>query len=114
MLTHVLNRENGRADVSHKLERKRGHSTLQAGFGLVRMGNAPEHHAHHRAVMLTHVLNRENGRADVSHKLDDYLAFVNLMRESNERLPMGLVGYCLLTNHFQLLLWPHEDGDLSR
>ena len=61
-----------------------------------------------------HVLNRGNGRGDVFHKADDYLAFVNLMRESNERLPMRLVGYCLLTNHFPLVLWPFEDGDLSR
>ena len=27
---------------------------------------------------------------------------------------MRLVGYCLLTNHFHLILWPHGDGDLSR
>ena len=27
---------------------------------------------------------------------------------------LRLVGYCLLDNHFHLLLWPHEDGDLSR
>ena len=61
-----------------------------------------------------HVLNRGNGRGDVFHKADDHLAFVNLMRESNERLPMRLVGYCLMTNHFHPLLWPLEDGDLSR
>src|SRR5665213_383967 len=61
-----------------------------------------------------HVLNRGNGRDDVFHKADDYLAFVNLMREANERLPMRLLGYCLMTNHFHLILWPYEDGDLSR
>ena len=61
-----------------------------------------------------HVLNRGNDRGDVFHKAEDYLAFVNLMRESNERLPMRLVGYCLLTNHFHMMLWPFEDGDLSR
>jgi putative transposase len=27
---------------------------------------------------------------------------------------MRLTGFCLLSNHFHLLLWPHEDGDLSR
>lgn len=27
---------------------------------------------------------------------------------------MRLIGYCLMTNHFHLLLWPHGDGDLSR
>jgi putative transposase len=27
---------------------------------------------------------------------------------------MRLVGYCLMPNHFHLVLWPHADGDLSR
>lgn len=51
---------------------------------------------------------------DVFHKEDDYRAFVKLMLEANERLPMRLTGYCLMPNHFHLLLWPHNDGDLSR
>jgi len=63
---------------------------------------------------LYHVLNRGNGRNDVFHKEEDFLAFVNLMRETHEKVPMRLLGYCLMTNHFHLLLWPHEDGDLSR
>jgi len=25
-----------------------------------------------------------------------------------------LTGFCLMINHFHLLLWPYEDGDLSR
>ena len=49
---------------------------------------------------------------DVFHKEDDYRAFVELMLEANERLPMRLTGYCLMPNH--LLLWPYNDGDLSR
>jgi REP element-mobilizing transposase RayT len=60
-----------------------------------------------------HVLNRGNGRSDVFHKDDDFAAFVNLMREAHEKVPIRLTGYCLMTNHFHLLLWPHEDGDLS-
>ena len=27
---------------------------------------------------------------------------------------MRLLAYCLMPNHFHLLLWPREDGDLSR
>lgn len=36
------------------------------------------------------------------------------MAEAHERLPMRLTGYCLMSNHFHLVLWPHKDGDLSR
>ena len=61
-----------------------------------------------------HVLNRGNGRASVFHKPDDFAAFVRLLREAHDKVPMRLTGYCLLSNHFHLLLWPHNDGDLSR
>ena len=61
-----------------------------------------------------HVLNRGNGGNDVFHKPDDFAAFVGLMREAHDHVPMRLTGYCLLNNHFHLLLWPHHDGDLSR
>ena len=43
-----------------------------------------------------HGLNRGNGRSDVFHKPDDFAAFVRLMREAHDRVPMRLTGYCLL------------------
>ena len=36
------------------------------------------------------------------------------MVDANQRLAMRLTGYCLMPNHFHLLLWPYADGDLSR
>jgi putative transposase len=60
------------------------------------------------------VLNRGNGRAEVFHKDDDFAAFLELMAAARERLPMRILGYALLPNHFHLVLWPHNDGDLSR
>ncbi len=61
-----------------------------------------------------HVINRGNARMKVFRKEDDYRAFLQLMVEANERLAMRLTGYCLMPNHFHLLLWPYGDGDLSR
>ena len=61
-----------------------------------------------------HVINRGNAKNDVFHKRDDYAAFLKLINEASDRLPMRLIGYCLMTNHFHLVLWPHNDGDLSR
>ena len=61
-----------------------------------------------------HVLNRGNGRNDVFHKEDDFAAFAGLMREANDKVPMRVTGYCLMANHFHLLVWPKKDGDLSR
>ncbi|HEX5471316.1 MAG TPA: transposase [Lacipirellulaceae bacterium] len=61
-----------------------------------------------------HVLNRGNARADVFHKDADFIAFLKLIADANERLPMRVLAYCLLNNHFHLVLRPHNDGDLSR
>ena len=67
-----------------------------------------------RGGFVDHVLNRGNGHSDVFHQDDDFAAFVSLTREAHEKVPMRLTGFCLLSNHFHLRLWPHEDGDLSR
>jgi putative transposase len=61
-----------------------------------------------------HVLNRGNGRNEVFHQDGDYASFLQLMAEANERLPLRILGYALLPNHFHLVLWPRGDGDLSR
>jgi len=60
-----------------------------------------------------HVLNRGNARGTVFHKDADYAAFLRLLQKAAERSPMRLLGYCLMPNHFHLLLWPLRDGDLS-
>ena len=61
-----------------------------------------------------HVLNRGNGRQRVFHRDADYAAFLDLLAAAGTRLPLRVLGLCLLPNHFHLLLWPHADGDLSR
>ena len=61
-----------------------------------------------------HVLNRGNARAQVFHKEGDYEAFLDAISEAGLRVPMRLLGYCLMPNHFHLVLWPRGDGDLSR
>jgi putative transposase len=61
-----------------------------------------------------HVINRGNGRARVFHKDRDFQAFVDLFEPACERLPMRILAWCLIPNHFHLVLWPRGDGDLSR
>jgi putative transposase len=63
--------------------------------------------------MAYHVINRGNGRATVFHDDDDFAAFVRLIGEASERVAMRLAAYCLMPNHFHLVLWPRGDGDLS-
>ena len=61
-----------------------------------------------------HVLNRGNGRAEVFHKPEDYDAFVELMALACERLRMRVYGWCLMPNHFHLVVRPYADDDLGR
>ena len=61
-----------------------------------------------------HVINRGNGRARVFHGAADYREFVKLMAAACDRLPLRLLAYCLMPNHVHLVLWPREDGEVSR
>ena len=64
--------------------------------------------------MCYHILNRGNGRSEVFHKNDDYAAFLKLLCQANERVPMRMLAHCLMPDHFHLVVWPLEDGDLGR
>lgn len=61
-----------------------------------------------------HVLNRGNAKMRVFHKRADYAAFAHLLDESCERLPMSVFAFCLMPNHFHLVLRPRANADLSR
>ena len=64
--------------------------------------------------LVYHALNRGNRRADVFHKPGDFDAFVAAIAEARRHLPVDLFGYCLMPDHFHLVLRPREDGDLGR
>lgn len=61
-----------------------------------------------------HVINRGNARATVFHDQRDYRAFLTLVQLASERVPMRILAYCLMPNHFHLVLWSYTDGDISR
>jgi len=61
-----------------------------------------------------HVINRGNARATVFHNTSDFDSFIDLIAKANRRIPMRTLSYCLMPNHFHLVLWPFGDGDLSR
>jgi putative transposase len=61
-----------------------------------------------------HVLNRGNGRSTIFHSDADAGAFLELLREGTRAIPMRILGYCLMPDHWHQVLWPYHDGDLSR
>jgi putative transposase len=56
--------------------------------------------------LIYHVINRGNNRQHVFHKPADFEAFLATLVDLKERKPFELYGYCLLNNHFHLLLRP--------
>jgi putative transposase len=63
--------------------------------------------------LVYHVLNRAAGRATIFENIGDYQAFEQVIEFVHRRLPMRIVGYVLMPNHFHFVLWPRKDGELS-
>jgi putative transposase len=61
-----------------------------------------------------HVLNRANARMAIFRKDADYEAFERVLVEAVERAGTRLLAYCLMPNHWHLVVWPRKDGELSR
>ncbi len=60
-----------------------------------------------------HVLNRGSNRQPLFRKDGDYAAFTQLMIEARARADVELFGYCLMPNHWHLVLRPRGDRDLA-
>jgi putative transposase len=60
-----------------------------------------------------HVLNRGNGGATVFHKDADYQAFLDLLADAKARYPIKILGFCLMPNHFHLVLQPSTPNAIS-
>jgi putative transposase len=61
-----------------------------------------------------HVVNRANARLTIFRDDADYEAFERVLGEAVERTDTRLLAYCLMPNHWHLVVWPREDGELSR
>jgi REP element-mobilizing transposase RayT len=51
-----------------------------------------------------HVMNRGRGRQKIFHDDDYYHAFVRCLNESYERFGLEIHSYCLMGNHYHLLV----------
>ena len=62
-----------------------------------------------------HVMNRTWGGIELFEDAADYEAFEGVLAEAAEREPtMRICAYCLMPDHFHLVLWPKRNGQLSR
>jgi len=61
-----------------------------------------------------HVLNRANAGLTLFEKDGDYQAFEDILGEAVEQAETRLLAYCLMPNHWHMVVWPHKDGELSQ
>ncbi len=64
--------------------------------------------------VIYHVLNRANARMTIFEDDDDYEALERIMEEAVERYDMRLLAFQIMPNHWHQVVWPRNDGDLSR
>ena len=65
------------------------------------------------AGLVFHVLNRSAKRAVLFENPLDYAAFVQLLEKAVERSNVALFAYCIMPNHWHLVLAPKTDGAVS-
>jgi len=61
-----------------------------------------------------HVLNRGNGGQEVFHKNQDYAAFIDLLEEAKARYAVKIFAYCLMPNHFHMVVVPVQAEELNK
>jgi len=61
-----------------------------------------------------HVINRGNDRRRLFANDADFQGFRQLMRRTQREVPVRLIAYVLMPNHWHLVAWPHHPGELWR
>ncbi len=67
-----------------------------------------------RAGGFYHVLNRGNGRRKIFLKPADFLAFERILSEGLKRYSVDVLAYCLMPNHWHLVVCPRTHEALAR
>ena len=60
-----------------------------------------------------HVLNRANARVQIFDNDKDYKQFEDILEEAVEKFEINLLAYCIMPNHWHLVLHPKTDGELQ-
>ena len=66
------------------------------------------------STMYVHVTNRSVRKAPVFLRPSDYRAFLTVLKDGLERHPLRLLSYCLMPNHWHLVMGPVDPSTLTR
>ena len=60
-----------------------------------------------------HVMNRGARRLRIFEDPDEYQDFLACVILGLQKVPLRLLAYCVMPNHFHFVVWPREAGQLS-
>lgn len=63
--------------------------------------------------VIYHVINRANAKRQIFHSNKEFQHFESLLLEAVELIDMRILAYCIMPNHWHLILYPKNNGDLS-
>ncbi len=61
-----------------------------------------------------HVMNRGVRRLRLFETPAEYLALLHAVADAQRQTGIRLLAFCAMPNHFHLVAWPSEDGELAR
>ena len=61
-----------------------------------------------------HVTQRGNRRQDVFFQDEDYVAYLDLLKEWCGKEGVEIWAFCLMTNHVHLIVKPNKESNLSK
>jgi putative transposase len=73
----------------------------------------PRHARQAPGGLVYHVLNRSVAGIKIFRRIGDYEAFEKTLIEAHQRLAVPILAYCIMPNHWHLVLRPERDGELS-
>ena len=60
-----------------------------------------------------HIVNRGNLRAPIFRESADYLGFLAALTDAVDRTTVRLLAFCLMPNHWHLVVWPVDGSQIS-
>ena len=64
--------------------------------------------------LIYHVMNRTAGRFKMLRREGDFQALERILIEAHDREPLDILAYCLMGNHWHLVVRPTRAGQMSR
>lgn len=61
-----------------------------------------------------HIYNRGNRKSNIFWDVKDYLRFMKRLKEYKDRFEIDLICYCLMPNHFHLLLKTQKEDAITK